>query len=154
RLPLQFTVQEKLPPRLTLSTDLPTLRGRPGTNFRWDVTLENEGDVDLTANLAADAPQGFNVSFTLSGQDVTSVPLEAGESKRISVQANTLNSVAAGEYPILLRVQGEDAQAELPLNAQVIGTADLSLTTPDGRLSGEAVAGQSTPFDLVVSNSG
>ena len=153
-LPLALTVQEKLPPKLSLTTELPTLRNKPGSSFRYDTSLKNEGDEDLTVDLSADATPGFNISFSLNGQDVTSVPLAAGETKHISVQAASLDNVASGAYPLKVRAQGGEAVAELPLSAEVVGTAEIMVTTPDGRLSGEAVAGKTTPFKIIVANPG
>lgn len=154
RLPVALTVLEKAPPKITLATDLPTLRGKPSTNFTYNVTLKNEGSDDLNVNLTADAPPSFSVNFSLSGQDVTSVPLAAGESKRLSVQAKPFNDIPAGSYPITINAQSNDASASLDLTAEVIGEPNLSLNTPDGRLSGEANAGKVTTFKLVLSNPG
>ncbi len=153
-LPLRLTVQEKLPPKLSLTTELPTLRSKPGSTFRYDANLKNEGDEDLTVDLSADATPGFNISFSLNGQDVTSVPLAAGEAKHVSVQAASLDNVASGAYPLKVRAQGGEAVAELPLSAEVVGTAEIVASTPDGRLSGEAVAGKTTPFKIIVANPG
>lgn len=55
-MPLGVTVEEKLPPRLTLETELPTLTGKANTTFRYDATLKNESDEDLSINLIAEAP--------------------------------------------------------------------------------------------------
>ncbi len=154
RLPVELTVQEKAPPKITLETDLPTLRGKPSTSFRYNVTLKNEGADDLNVNLTSTAPPAFVVNFSLNSQDVTSVPLAAGESKRLSVEAKALNEVPAGDYPITVNAESSDAAASLDLTAEVIGQPELALTTPDGRLSGEANAGKATTFKLAVSNPG
>lgn len=154
RLPIQLTVQEKAPPALSLTTDLPVLRGKATTSFRFNVTLKNEGTDDMNVNLTADAPPFFLVTFTLNAQDVTSVPLNGGESKRLTVEARALNNIPAADYPIVVNAQGDDVSASLNLTAQVVGQPELSLTTPDGRLSGEANAGRTTTFKLVVSNTG
>ncbi len=82
------------------------------------------------------------------------MPLAAGETKHISVQAASLDNVASGAYPLKVRAQGGEAVAELPLSAEVVGTAEIMVTTPDGRLSGEAVAGKTTPFKIIVANPG
>ncbi len=42
-LPVELIVQEKVPPRLAFQVELPTLRGKPTTVFRYNVTLKNEG---------------------------------------------------------------------------------------------------------------
>ncbi len=154
RLALALTVEEKAPTSISLETDLPTVRGKPNTSFRFNVTLKNEGADDLNVSLTADAPQVFLVSFTLNSQDVTAVPLAGGESKRLTVEARAFNAIAAGAYPITINAQAGDAAATLRLTAEVVGQPELTLTTPDGRLSGEANAGAETSYTLVVANPG
>lgn len=154
RLPLALTVEEKAPTSITLETDLPTVRGKPNTSFRFNVTLKNEGVDDLNVSLTADAPQVFLVSFTLNSQDVTAVPLAGGESKRLTVEARAFNTIAAGAYPITVNAQGGDVSASLQLTAEVVGQPELTLTTPDGRLSGDANAGAESSYALVVANPG
>ena len=153
-LPVTLTVKEKVPARLTLETDLPTLHGRPDTTFRYDVTLKNEGDEDLTVTLSAEAPSTFQVTFKLNGQEVTDLPLAANETKRLSVEAQPNNDIAANSYPMTIKAQSNDVSATLDLTAEVTGQANLVVTAPDGRLSGEAYAGQTTPFQIVLQNTG
>ena len=154
KLPIQLTLTEKLPPSLNLSVDLPTLRGAPDSTFRYNVSLKNEGDSDLSVNLVSDTPPGFQVGFKLNGQDVTSVPVAANETKRLSVEAKAYPDLSAGAYPIKVQAQGGEAQAAIDLTAEVTGQQDLSITTPDGRLSGQAYVGQTTPLKLIVQNNG
>jgi uncharacterized membrane protein len=153
-LPIELTVKEKLPPKLSLSVDLPTIKGSPTTIFRWDTTLKNDGDEDLTVNLESEAPPQFRVSFKLSGQEVTSLPLKARESKRISFEADPLGEAQAGQYPFTFRALGGEAEASLNLTAEVTGQPSLTVTAPDGRLSGQAYAGRETPLKVIVQNTG
>lgn len=154
RLPITITVQEKLPPSLSLKVDLPTLRGKPDGTFRYNATLKNEGDQDLSVDLLAQAPQGFDVTFNSGGQDVTNIPLEANGTKSLTIQAEPLIRVSAGTYPIAIRAQSGEAQADAMLAAEVVGQSSVSLTTPDGLLSGRAESGSETPFILLVQNTG
>lgn len=154
QLPLELIVQDKLPPRLSFDVDLPTLRGSPDTTFRFNATLRNEGDEDLEVTLSADAPQGFQVDFQTGGQDVTSFPLGANESKTLNIQARPFAGVPAGTYTFNVLAQAGDVQATTTLNAEITGQPALSVTTPDGRLSGQAYAGRETPITLVVRNTG
>lgn len=153
-LPIELTVKEKLPPRLTFEVELPRLRGNPSTTFRYNVTLKNEGDEDLTVNLVAQSAGFFEVAFKLSGQDVTSVPIGAGESERLSVEAKPFSGVPAGSYPIQVIAQGSEAEATLELIAEVTGQPDLQVTAPEGRLSGQANAGRETPIKVIIRNNG
>ncbi|MGQ9468035.1 MAG: NEW3 domain-containing protein [Anaerolineae bacterium] len=152
--PLELTVAAKLPARLSLSVDLPTLRGSTTTIFRYDVTLKNEGDEETTVNLQASAPQGFRVSFKYMGQDVTSLPVGANESKRIGVEAQAFAQIPAGRYPIEVVAMGGDSQANISLVAEVTGQPDLIIRTPDERLSTQVYTGRETPIQLLVQNNG
>jgi len=153
-LPISLSVQEKVPASLSFTTDLPTIKGSPSTTFRYNTTLKNDGDQELTVNLAADTPAGFLAKFMLSGQEVTSFPVGANQSKTISVELNPLSDVAAGTYPFTVYADAGDLQANLDLTAEVAGEYTLSVSGPDGRLSGNANAGKSTTFQVVVSNTG
>ncbi len=152
--PLELTVAAKLPPRLSLSVDLPTLRGAATTTFRYDATLKNEGDEETTVNLQASAPQGFLVSFRYMGQDVTSLPVGANESKRISIEARAYTQIPAGTYPIEVAAVGGESQASISLVAEVTGQPDLTIRTPDERLSTQVYTGRETPVQLLVQNNG
>ena len=153
-LPLTVIVKEKLPPKLSLSVDLPTLVGTPSTTFSYNATLKNEGDEDLTVNLVADAPSDFQVTFQLAGQDVTSIPVNANSTKSISIQAKPVGTVQAGQYPITVTAQGGGAQASLDLQAQVTGQSQLAITTSSGQLSGQAYIGKATPLKVEIQNNG
>ncbi|MGH2537983.1 MAG: NEW3 domain-containing protein, partial [Candidatus Promineifilaceae bacterium] len=153
-LPISLMVAERDPAELSLAVDLPVLRGAPDAAFRYNADLVNEGDEDLSVSLAAEAPEGFEVSFALAGQDVTSVPLAAGETKRLTIEAQPFAELAAGPYPITISAQGGAAEATAELVAEVTGRADLSLASPDGRLSAEAQVGEPTSIRLFVDNLG
>ncbi|MFZ0545385.1 MAG: NEW3 domain-containing protein [Candidatus Promineifilaceae bacterium] len=153
-LPLEITVEQKLPPSLSLTADLPVLRGKPDGTFRYNATLKNEGDDDLNVDLTAETPSGFSVTFTSGGQDVTTLPLEGNSTKTLTIEAAPLFKVAAADYPIAVHAQAGEAATELDLMAEVVGQADLELTTPDGRLSGELPSGKETAVSLVLRNTG
>jgi uncharacterized membrane protein len=155
KLPIDLVVKEKLPPSLKFNVELPTLRGTPNTTFRYSATLKNEGDADLAVNLAAEAPKGFEVSFKLAGQDVSSIPVAANESKTLSIEAKPFPDLPADSYQFNVLAQGgNNVEANTTLTAEVTGEAKLSVSAPDGRLSGQAYAGQKTPVKLVLQNTG
>lgn len=153
-LDLTLAVQAQLPPSLRFEADLPNVRGAPDSTFRFTTTLRNDGDTDLSANLLARAPAGWAVTFRSGGQEVSSLPITANGSQNISVEAQAPEGVPLGSYPIYITAEGGDVNAELALTAEVVGQPAVALTTVDGRLSGSATLGQSTPFTLVVRNTG
>jgi uncharacterized membrane protein len=155
-LPIILTTGEVLPKRLSLEAELPVLKGTAGSSFRYRVTLRNESDQDLLVNLEAEAPQGFQVSFTPSfgSQQVTSLPVKAGESRDIDVEVSPPREVEAKSYGVTLRALAGEARAELAVTLQISGRPELTLSTPEGRLSGRAYAGRDNPVKLVVKNTG
>ncbi|MEW6181315.1 MAG: NEW3 domain-containing protein [Chloroflexota bacterium] len=154
-MPITLTVKEKLPPRLTLDMDgLPVQRGTPSTTFRYTVTLKNEGGEDLTVALSADQPTNMQVRFESAGQTVTELQLAANESKNLTVVAEPLITLEAGRYDFRIYARAGDVEAAMDLAADVVGEGRLSITTPDGRLSGQATAGQNNPLKIILKNTG
>ncbi|MEJ5200205.1 MAG: NEW3 domain-containing protein, partial [Anaerolineae bacterium] len=154
-LPIELTVREKVPAKLSMETsDLLTMRGTPTTTFRWSVTLKNDGDEDLSVNLSATAPAGFQVKFMYSGQEISNLPVEANRSKSVSVEVKAYITPNAGDYPVTIRAESGNLNASLNVTAQVAGQPELSITAPDGRLSGKATIGQETPLKVIVRNNG
>ncbi len=154
RFPLTITIKEKTPPKLELKVDLPTLKGSPNTNFRFGLTIKNESDQEITVSLQADAPPYFLTRFLSLGKEITSIPVDANGSKRIDLEVKPIVEVDAGEYPIRITVQGSDLQAEGEVVVVITGQPTLRLTTPTGRLSGEARAGEETTFKVIIENTG
>jgi uncharacterized membrane protein len=155
-LPVTLRFGDVRPTRLSLSAELPVLRGTGGSSFRYRLTLRNESDADLLVNLDAQTPRGFQVTFTPSfgSQQVTSLPMKAGESRDLDTEVSLPQNIAAGTYNVTVRAGGGQARAEIKLTLEVTGRPDLSITTPEGRLSGRANAGSPTSIKLIVRNRG
>jgi uncharacterized membrane protein len=154
-LPLSFTLAEKLPPRLSLNVDgLPARRGGPSTTFNFAAMLKNEGGEDLQVSLSATQPKDMQITIQSAGQDASELELRANETKSLAIKADPLVPLEAGEYPFTIQASAGDVKSELNLSVEVIGEGNLSITTPDGRLSGQAYAGQDNPMKLVLANNG
>ncbi len=154
-LPLTFVVEEKPPASLAFTADLPVLRGKPDSTFRFNVTLTNDGSDDLTVDLTADTPTGFLTLFKSGGQEVTSLPVAAGGKERLTVEVDPLfDLLPAEKYPVTIFARGGELQASLDLTAEIVGESRLTLTTPTGRLSGDVTAGQESTVTLVIANAG
>ncbi|MEW6287952.1 MAG: NEW3 domain-containing protein [Chloroflexota bacterium] len=154
--PLEFIIKEKAPARLSFETEFPTIRGGSEANFNFSVTLKNEGDDDLTVSLLADAPRELAVTFKSAGKDITNLPtdVKAGSSVRIDITAAPLTSLAVGKYPFTVTAQSDTITTSIELTAEVVGQPQLSLTTPDGRLSGTAYINRDNQIKLVLRNTG
>jgi len=155
-LPLTLTVGSETPAKLSLKSRLPSLRGTPRSSFEYTVTVGNDSGKDLTVALSAQAPANFQTTFTegYGSNEISSIPIEAGQTKDIKVKVTPPRDVKAGDYPVLVKVASEGATAELRVTLQISGQGKLALSTKDGRLSGEAEVGKPAAYTLVVSNDG
>ncbi len=153
-LPLELTIKDKVPASMSFDVDLPTLKGTPKTTFRYSATLKNDGDEELSVNLIADAPKYFVVVFKTGSQEVTSLPLSAGESKSVSIEVQPFPDTPSGEYALSVKAQSGNIESTLALTAEVTGQPSLSITTPEGTLSGKAYAGKETAVNFIVANTG
>jgi uncharacterized membrane protein len=154
QIPLELIIGQAAPPELRLDPDLPFIQGAPSTTLSFRVGVSNEGDEDMLVNLSADAPEGFNVAFRQAGTEVSTVPIEAGQSQTIDMQVRAPAEAPAGDYQFVMRAQAADVADEVELTARITGEAALSLAAADGRLSGRAEAGRETPLELVLRNDG
>jgi len=154
-LPLRFTFAEKLPPRLSLTVSgLATKRGTPRGTFTFTADLKNEGGEDLVVSLSTTQPENMNVTIESGGQEVTELELAANESKSLTIKASPLLNLEGGRYPFTVQATAGDVQASLDLTAEVVGEGNLRISTPDGRLSGNATAGRESPLKLLLVNEG
>ncbi len=155
-LPLTLTVGTEAPAKLSLKSRLPSLRGTPRSSFEYTVTVGNDSGKDLTVALSAQGPANFQTTFTegFGSNEISSIPVEAGQTKDIKVKVTPPRDVKAGDYPVLVKVAAEGATAELRVTLQVSGQGRLALSTKDGRLSGEAEIGKTSTYTLVLNNDG
>lgn len=156
RLPLELTVGEAFAPRLYLKPELPELRGSPSSDFDFKVAIRNDGGEDATVRVDVQAPEAFRTKVTeeFGAQEVTSVPLKAGEQKNVSIKVTPPSGTKQGSYPVLVRATSGKAHAETQLALDVRGEPRLELTGKDERLSADAEAGHETPIDVLIANHG
>ncbi|WP_309085092.1 NEW3 domain-containing protein [Chelativorans sp.] len=155
-LPIALTLAETQPAELTLKPELPALRGTVRSTFDYQVEIANDGQEDTVVNLLAEAAPGFQVTFKerYGSQELTSIPLAAGEKKNLSVTVKAPENAQAGQYPVMVRAAGGNAAAETQLVLDITGQAELALAGPGGRLSGDATAGEQRTFNFTVENRG
>ncbi len=155
-LPVTLTIGTEAPAKLTLKSRLPSLMGTPRSAYEYTLSASNDSGKDLTVALSAQAPANFQTSFTegYGTNEISSIPIEAGQSKDIKVKVTPPRDVKAGNYPVLVKVAAEGATADQRVTLQISGQGRLALTAKDGRLSGEAQVGKTADYTLVVSNDG
>lgn len=155
-LPLTLTVGTEAPAKLSLKSRLPSLRGTPRSAFEYTLTVGNDSGKDLTVALAAQGPANFQSTFTegFGSNEISSIPIEAGQTKDIKLKVTPPRDVKAGDYPVLVKVAAEGATADIRITLQVSGQGKLALSTKDGRPSGEAEIGKTSTYTLVLANEG
>lgn len=155
-LPINIALAKELPAKLTVDSKLPELRGSPKSNFEYTLTIKNDSGRNLTASFAAEAPNNFETSFTeaYGTQELSSIPIDAGQSKDIKLKVRPPSTIDAGHFPVQVTVKAEDASAKVALALDVVGQPQLQVSGRDGLLSARAVAAQQSSIPIVVTNTG
>jgi uncharacterized membrane protein len=155
-LPIVVTLAKDLPAKLTLTPQLPDLRGNAKSSFEYQLSIKNDSGKKLTVALGADAPENFNTSFTeqYGSQELSAVPIDAGQSKDVKLKVSPPSTVGAGKYKVTARAVAEDANVTSDLGLEVSGQPKIDLAGRDGVLSTKAVAGQETSVPIVLTNTG
>lgn len=155
-LPIGVALAKELPAKLAVESKLPALRGSAKSSFEYQLTVKNDSGRNLVASFAAAAPRNFETSFTESygSQELSSIPIEAGQSKDIKLKVRPPSTIDAGQYPVGVTVTAEDASAKTEVTLDIAGQPQLQVTGRDGILSARASAAQQTSVPIVVTNTG
>ena len=155
-LPLAISLSDAPQGGFELKPDLPALKGTARSIFSFKVSVTNNGAQENLVNLAAQAPDGFQTRFKrgYGSEEITGLPIKAGASEDITLEVTPARDAPAGQYPVAMAVKGGDATAKTDLAIDISGEPEITLTGPQERLSGEAVAGKEASFPFTVTNSG
>jgi len=156
QLPINVTLAKDLPAKLTLTPQLPDLRGTSKSSFEYQLGIKNDSGKKLTVSLSAQAPQNFDTSFTeqYGTQELKAVPVDAGQSKDVKLKVTPPNTAAAGDYKISARAGAEDASATADLSMTITGQPKLDISGREGLVSTRASAGRETTVPVVITNTG
>ncbi|MGA3307202.1 MAG: NEW3 domain-containing protein [Xanthobacteraceae bacterium] len=155
-LPIAVTLAKDLPAKLTLTPQLPELRGTSRSSFEYQLGIKNDSGKKLTVSLAAQAPQNFDASFTeqYGSQELNAVPVDPGQTKDVKLKVRPPNTAAAGSYKIVARIGAEDAAATVDLTLDITGQPKLDVGGREGLVSMRASAGKETSVPVVIANTG
>jgi len=155
-LPIAVSLAKDLPAKLTLEPKLPSLRGSAKSSFEYQVSIKNDSGKTLLVSLAAQAPPNFDTSFTeaYGSQELSSIPVEAGQPKDVKLRVRPPATVKAGQYTVTMRVGAEDATADTKVVLDITGQPQLGISGRDGVLSASATAGKETSIPVEVTNTG
>jgi uncharacterized membrane protein len=155
-LPIAVALGKDLPAKLTREPQLPALRGSPTSNFEYQLTVKNDSGRNLLVSLGAKAPQNFSTRFTeaYGSQELSSLPIEAGQSKDVKLAVRAPAQTGAGKIPVGVTVSAEGVSADAQVVMEIVGQPQLRLTGRDGVVSARAEAGNQTSIPIVVANEG
>ena len=155
-LPMAVSLSDAPKGGFELKSDLPALKGTARSTFSFKVSVANKGAAENLVNLAAQVPEGFATRFKhgYGSEEITGLPIKAGESEDITLEVTPARGAPAGRYPVVMAVKAGDATAQTDLAIDIAGEPELGLTGAQDRLSGEAVAGKEASFPFTITNSG
>lgn len=155
-LPLQLVIRETPSGGDRMTTQYPVLTGTATTTFRFRVDLTNSGAQERSYSLNAQAPPGWQVSFSPAFEDkqIASISLKPGQTQGLDVTIKPPQGVTAGSYEIPVEAVSSFSKAGTVLKVVIAGAYTLEITTPTERLNAEAVAGAESPLTLIVKNTG
>ena len=156
QLPIAVTLAKDLPAKLTLTPQLPELRGTSKSSFEYQLSIKNDSGKKLTVSLAAQAPPNFDATFTeqYGTQELNAVPVDAGQSKDVKLKVTPPNTAGAGDYKVTARVSAEDASATTDLGMTITGQPRLDVSGREGLVSTRASAGKEQSVPVVITNTG
>lgn len=155
-LPVAVTLAKDLPAKLRLEPQLPELRGTSKSTFEYQLSIKNDSGKRLVVALSAQAPQNFDVSFTeqYGSQELSAIPIDAGQSKDVKLKVRPPNTASANRYPVTARISAEDATVTATLALDITGQPKLDITGREGLVSSRASAGAESSIPVIVINSG
>ncbi len=156
QLPLAVTLAKDLPAKLSVTPQLPELRGTSSSSFEYQLNIKNDSGKKLTVSLSAQAPKNFDTSFTeqYGTQELNAVPIDAGQTKDVKLKVTPPNTASAGDYKVSARVAAEDASATADLGLNITGQPRLDVSGREGLVSTRASAGQQSSMPVVITNTG
>src|SRR6202011_5311712 len=128
-LPIVVSFAKNLPAKLSVEPRLPNLRGTAKSSFEFTIAVKNDSGKNLLVSLAAQAPQNFETSFTeaYGSQELSSIPIDAGQSKDVKLKVRPPSTVKAGQYPVTMRAAAEDANVDTKVALDITGQPQLSV---------------------------
>ena len=155
-LPVEVRLATDLPAKLSVSPQLPELRGTSKSTFEFQLGIKNESGKKVTVGLASTVPENWDGTFTeqYGSQELNALPLDPGQSKDVKLKVRPPNTVGAGKYKVTARAAAEDANVTTELVLDITGQPKIDIAGREGVLSARANAGRETTIPIVLTNSG
>jgi uncharacterized membrane protein len=154
-LALDVTVVTADSGSVALTTEVPAREGAADETFTYSLSLENDTPQQLTFELQAVGPEGWDVSVAPTGEaDATSVTVDARGTQTLDVEASPPAQATEGDYPLAVQAVAGEHSVAVDLVARVTGRVEMDFTTVDGRLNATATAGNATQVEVLIVNTG
>lgn len=143
---------------VALTCAYPNLRGANDSDFKFSVNLRNNTDLEDMAQLRAEAPRGWEVSFKPSYENkyIGSLKVEANQEKSVDVEVKPPPGAETGKYPLTVftKLSKKDYEAKKELVVELTGTYRVQVRTLNDLLSLTAKGGQESNVSMYVMNRG
>lgn len=154
-LPLDIQVEADAGGEVSLTAEVPGLRGDSDTNFTFNLQVVNDKAEDLTFTTTGSGPVGWDVTATPTGQaNAVSATVEAGSDAGITVSVAAPENVPSGTYPIVVTATVGGEQLTQDLVVEITGSYSLVVSTESGALSARGPSGGPTEVTVTVENTG
>lgn len=154
-LPLDIQVEADAGGEVSLTAEVPGLRGDSDTNFTFNLQVVNDKAEDLTFTTTGSGPVGWDVTATPTGQaNAVSATVEAGSDAGITVSVTAPENVPSGTYPIVVTATVGGEQLTQDLVVEITGSYSLVVSTESGALSARGPSGGPTEVTVTVENTG
>jgi uncharacterized membrane protein len=155
-LPIAVTLATDLPAKLTVTPQLPDLRGNSKSTFEFQLAIKNDSGRKVTVGLSAQAPQNFDATYTeqYGSQELNALPLDPGQSKDVKLKVRPPNTIGAGQYKITAKATAEDTNVTTELAIDITGQPKIDIAGRDGVLSARASAGVESSVPIILTNTG
>jgi len=147
--------QQKPPKGISeLSAKLVNIESATNEPFRFSLTLRNGASSRQLYEFKADLPAGWQMTSRVDGSPVTSLSVEAEQSREISLEFTAPGNATVRKYIIPFKAVSTAQTLSVELEAVVKGSYAAVLGTPSGRLSEELTSGSHKDIELEVRNTG
>src|SRR5439155_14329671 len=135
-LPVEVRLATDLPAKLSVSPQLPELRGTSKSTFEFQLSIKNESGKKVTVGLASTVPENWDGTFTeqYGSQELNALPLDPGQSKDVKFKVRPPNTVAAGKFKVAAKTTAEDAVVNSDLVVDITGQPKIDISGREGIL--------------------
>jgi uncharacterized membrane protein len=153
-MPLVVTITEQGTFKTEFTSEQYNLSGNTKSSFLFNSTLRNRTGEKQMYALMANAPRGWNVTFKLNFQPISSINIDANGFQAILIDIKPPEQIEAGTYKIPVNAATGVTSASMELEVVITGSYSMELTTPTGLLSATITAGDEKRLELLINNTG